>query len=162
MENSNRFEMTILKKDRAIVYEVLFGDSNYYQCDEMDNHDGTTVFIKDGTNYGNYEYVLEDKDNLMLGSGVSLENHGYLWQREKLAWSGIFFHGLHTWAYGERVFACYEGNHLEVNTMAGTPAVLVGRNGDVDNIALEKVREYYQTIDLVEKHFEAKDINANS
>ena len=92
-------------------------------------------------------------------------NYGYLLQREKLAETGVVFEGHHGAgsAYGECVFACYDGEHVEINATEGSPVALVNRNGEVDETSLKNAREYYATLDLVEKYFKGNGIiNAES
>lgn len=134
MGDSCSFEMTILKRDKALVNHVMFGKDDFEEynwCEEEDNKDGTMVFVE-------YE-----------------ASYGYHKERENLAEHGIVFEGHHGHGggYGACVFACFGGKHVEINSIEGSPAALVNINGDVDETSLKDAREYCRILDSVKKYF---------
>lgn len=124
------FQMTVLKKDVKQINEIMFDGQSGDWAGVTDNNDGTVTLI-------DYE-----------------ANYGYGTETGKLAEAGIVFKGFHGYGgeYGECRFACYNKKHTCVNSIQGGPVVFVSRSG-IDEAGLKHVKEYYATLDSVEKQF---------
>ena len=127
------FSMTVLKEDRDRVTNIMFGEgwAKYPWPEEEDNGDGTITLIEHEANYGYWD------------------------QRQELAKAGMVFEGYHGAGgeYGECVFACINGEHVDAAAIEATPVALVNREGQVEGGSLKAARDYYQVLEQVEEHF---------
>lgn len=139
MSDYCNFDMTILKKDKEKVDEIMFGSIVRWP-EENDNEDGTVTLVEYEANYGYYD------------------------QCRNLAKAGIIFSGYNGagGGYGQGVFACWYGHLVEANAIEDGPVALVNCNGNIDETSLKNAQDYYQTLELVKKYFKENTIDANS
>ena len=130
------FSMRVLKKDKETVGKIMFGEDwvRYPSgpwCIEDDNGDGTITLIQDEADYG------------------------YLDQRQALAEAGMVFEGYHEpgGEYGENVFACFNGKHVQAVAVEAAPVAFVDKDGSVEEDSLKDAKEYYELFEQVEEHF---------
>lgn len=133
------FSMDILKRDKKVVDDIVFGglDGAWAQVDE----DGGILTLD--------EYSAE---------------YGYYDERLALAKEGIVFKGHHGsgGVYGGCVFACYGGEHFEANSVDGVPVARIHKPGiGIDHGDTARANHYYKIVDLVDKYFAENGINAN-
>lgn len=140
MSDCCNFDMTILKRDKEKIDEIMFSEVVRWS-EENDNEDGTITLVEYEANYGYYD------------------------QCRRLAKAGIVFSGFNGagGGYGQGVFACYGGCLAEANAIEDGPVALVNCNGSVDETSLKNAQDYYQTLEQVERYFKDNGLkNANS
>lgn len=140
MENSCFFEMIVLDKEKAKINKIMFDDEDIQWTEETMCSDSPSTIL-----------LTEHK-----------ASYAYYEERQKLAAAEINFYGNHGHGgdYDGYVFACYSGKQVEACAIESQPvAIVISINGDVDETSLKNAREYYQTLDLIEKYFDA---DANS
>jgi len=137
--------MTILKKDKEIVDKIMFGEDwvRYPSgpwCEEDDNGDGTITLAESEANYGYWD------------------------ERQALVKAGMVFEGYHGpgGEYGENVFACFNGKHVQAIAVEATPVAFVNKDMSVEDDSLKDARDYYELLEQVEEHFKGTVRQAES